>query len=78
MSKQSTHGECELITADELYRQLAHGHGHRCMRGRAPEGYLEIWPDWRPVILHITIAENEKLGTMIDAGIARRKQLQAA
>jgi hypothetical protein len=47
------------------------------MGGRAPEGYLEIWPDWRPVILHISYKENAKLGAMIDAEVARRKALKA-
>jgi hypothetical protein len=56
-----------VITAEELYRQLACGRGHRCKRGRAPEGYLEIWPDWQPVILYISFAENAKLQTMLDA-----------
>jgi hypothetical protein len=59
-------------TAEELYRQLARGHGHRCMRGHAPEGHLEIWPDWRPIILYISLAENAKLQAMLDAESARR------
>jgi hypothetical protein len=76
--KKYSPGGCELVTADQLFRRLDRGEGHRCMAGRAPEGYLEIWPDWRPVILHITSKENAKLDAMIDAEVARRKQLQPA
>jgi hypothetical protein len=76
--KKYSPGGCELVTADQLFRRLDRGEGHRCMAGRAPEGYLEIWPDWRNTILHITSKENAKLGAMIDAEMARRKQLQPA
>ncbi len=76
--KKHSPGGCELVTADQLFRRLDRGEGHRCMAGRAPEGYLEIWPDWRPVILHITYKENAKLGSMIDAEVARRKKFQPA
>ena len=62
----------ELVSAAELYRQLARGHGHRCMRGRAPEGFFEIWPDWKPVILHISFEAHAELQTMLDAYDARR------
>jgi hypothetical protein len=75
--KKFSPGGCELITADQLFRKLDQGYGHRCMGGRAPEGYLEIWPDWRNTILHITYKENAKLGAMIDAEVARRKALKA-
>jgi hypothetical protein len=56
----------ELVTAADLFSKLERGHGHRCMRGRAPEGYLEIWPDWLPVIFYISIQENAKFTGMLD------------
>jgi len=72
--------ELPTTTAEELYCRLAYGQGHRCKRGSAPEGYLEIWPDWSldpwvngdkvvvaPVILYISFAENAKLHAMLDA-----------
>jgi len=59
--------ELPTTTAEELYRRLAYGQGHRCKRGSAPEGYLEIWPDWSPVILYISFAENAKIQAMLDA-----------
>jgi hypothetical protein len=62
----------ETTTAAALFDDLRRGHGHRCMAGQAPEGYLEIWPDNRPVILHISHAENRKLGDLIDAAAANQ------
>jgi hypothetical protein len=76
--KKHSPGGCELVTADQLFRRLDQGEGHRCMRGLAPEGYLEIWPDWLPVVLYISFQENAKFTAMLDAEVARRKQLQPA
>jgi hypothetical protein len=68
----------QLVTAKELMRDLKKGHGFECKGGRAPEGFLEVWPHRLRTIWHISYKEHEKFGEMYDREMARRRKREEA
>ncbi|NBW12077.1 MAG: hypothetical protein EBR82_29005 [Caulobacteraceae bacterium] len=59
-------GGYRVTNAKELYERLKCKRPHTCKRGRAPDGYLEVWPDDVPAIWLICWPEYNLLDQMCE------------